>query len=200
MKIIPKCILLVAAAGLTLLTYSSSAWGYQQTFQLNGLKLGDKLRDFRAKFPGAACGTPISIAINRKTLDDPGDPGTVTCCVDDPEQLAVFSSIQIVSIDHNCRLMVAFSRYRLKSATYVMDPESVGEVLQQFLSVYGPVHKTDVLPFGLNHSSEIALWWYGEDVMQLDFATIPGDDMTDPLYRKAKTDYLKVVRVDMWRF
>lgn len=119
MKATPKYSLAVAVVGLTLLTFGSIAWTYQQTFQLNGLKLGDKLKDFRAKFPGTACGTPTSIAINRKTLDDLADPGTVTCCVDDPEQLAVFSNIQIVSIDDNCRLMVAFYRYRLKSAAYV---------------------------------------------------------------------------------
>lgn len=80
-----------------------------------------------------------------------------------------------------------------------MEPDSLGGILPQFLKVYGPVHKTDVLPFGPNHSSEIAFWWYGDDVMQLEFATIPGEAMTDPRYRKDKTEYLKVVRVDMWR-
>lgn len=199
MKATPKYSLAVAVVGLTLLTFCSIAWTYQQTFQLNGLKLGDKLKDFRATFPGTACGTPTSIAIIRKTLDDPADPGTVTCCVDDPEQLAVFSNIQTVSIDDNCRLIVAFYRYRLKSAAYVMEPDSLGGILQQFLKVYGPVHKTDVLRFGPNHSSEIAFWWCGDDVMQLEFATIPGEAMTDPRYRKDKTEYLKVVRVDMWR-
>ncbi|MGB2591088.1 MAG: hypothetical protein WA853_03145 [Candidatus Acidiferrum sp.] len=200
MKSTPKYILVIAIVGLNLLTCCSSGWTYQQTFELNGLKLGDKLSDFRAKFPGMACGTPVSPeAVNRKTLDDPADPGTVTCCVDDPAQLAVFSHIQIVSIDSSCRLMVAFSRYRLHSVRYVLDPDSLGEVLEQFVKIYGPAHKTDVLPFGPKHSSDIAYWQYGGDVMELNFATIRGDDMTDPLYKKTKTDYLKIISVDMWR-
>jgi hypothetical protein len=187
-------------AVMVLVVSSSSARTYEETFQINGLKLGDKLSYFKAKFPGAVCGTaPTAGVINRKTLDDPDDSGWITCCVDDPQQLAAFSRFQVLSIDNNCRLAVVFRREHLQSLHYVVDVSSIQKILPEFIELYGPVHHTKTLPFGPDHTSEFATWWYGRDVLELNSATIYSEDLTDADYHKTGQHYAKVTYVDMWR-
>lgn len=187
-------------AVMALVVSSSSAWAYEETFQLNGLKLGDKLSYFRARFPGAPCGTPMTAGvINRKTLDDPDDSGWITCCVDDPQQLAAFSRFKILSLDNNCRLTAVFRRERLHSLHYAVDVSSIQKILPQFVELYGPVHHTKTLPFGPDHTSEFATWWYSDDVLELNSATIYSEDLTDAHYHKTGLRYAKITYIDMWR-
>jgi hypothetical protein len=187
-------------AVMTLLLCCSTAWTYEETFQLNGLKLGDKLSYFRARFPGASCGTPMTAgAINRKTLDDPDDSGWITCCVDNPQQLAAFSRFQVLSLDNNCRLTAVFRRERLQSLHYAVDVSSIQQILPEFVELYGPAHHTKTLPLDPGHTSEFAAWWYGYDVLELNCATIYSEDLTDALYHKTGLYYAKITYVDMWR-
>ena len=187
-------------AVMTLLLCCSSAWTYEETFQINGLKLGDKLGYFRARFPGASCGTPMTVGvINRKTLDDPDDSGWITCCVDDPQQLAAFSRFQVLSLDNNCRLTAVFRRERLHSLHYAVDVSSIQKILPGFVELYGPVHHTKTLPFGPDHTSEFATWWYGHDVLELNSATIYSEDLTEAHSHRTGPHYAKITYIDMWR-
>jgi len=201
MKLAPNRFLAASIiAVITLLLCCSSALTYQETFQLNGLKLGEKLSYFRTKFPGASCGTPMNAdAINRKTLDDPDDSGWITCCVDDLQQLAAFSRFRVLSLDNNCRLTAVFRRERLHSLHYAVDVSSIQQILPEFVELYGPVHHTKRLPFGPGHTSEFAAWWYGYDVLELNCATIYSKDLTDAHYHKTELHYAKITYVDMWR-
>ena len=187
-------------AVISLMVCSSSVWAYQELFQLGGHTLGERLGYFKAKFPGASCGTPMTGGvINRKTLDDPDDSGWITCCVDDPQQLAAFSRFQVLSLDNNCRLTAVFRRERLHSLNYAVDVSSIQKILPEFVELYGPVHHTKRLPFGPDHTSEFATWWYGDDVLELNSATIYSEDLTDAHYHKTGLRYAKITYVDMWR-
>ena len=57
---------------------------------LGGSWKHEKLRLFKARFPGSICGTPLDPKhVNRHTLDDPGNSEWLTCCVDDPKEVAI---------------------------------------------------------------------------------------------------------------
>jgi len=141
------------------------------------------------------CGTPTDVPINRKTLDDPDDSGWITCCVDDPQQLAAFSRFQILSLDNNCRLTTVFRRARLQSLHYAVDVSSIQQILPEFVELYGPVHHKKTLPFGPDHTSEFATWWYGHDVLELNSATIYSEDLTEAHYHKTGLHYAKITYV-----
>ncbi len=185
---------------VTLLVCSSSANANQKTFQLGEHKLGERLSYFREKFPGASCGTPVDVnIINRKTLDDPDDSGWITCCVDEPQELAAFSKFQVLSVADDCRLRADFHDERLRSLHYAVIVTPKAQIVPEFVKSYGPVQEERTLPFDHNLSNRLVGWWHGADVMELDFVVLPSEQMTDVLYHRAGHPFASIAYVDLWR-
>ena len=177
---------------------SSNVLADQATFQLGGHKLGERLSHFRVSFPGAACGTPMATTINRHTLGDPDDSGWITCCVDDPQQLAEFSKFRVLSLDGDCRLQFDFYNERLRSVHYAVAVTSLKEILPEFIKSYGPIQQQRTLLSRPHFSNKLVAWWHDEAVMELNFEYLDVKEVTDARYDKPNHPYAEVTIVDLW--
>jgi hypothetical protein len=154
---------------------------YSQTLTLGGLWKHEKLRLFKARFPGSICGTPLDPKhVNRHTFDDPDNSEWLTCCVDDPKEVAIFSETKVLSRDHNCPVLLGFYQEHLVDIGLAVDATSVETVLPQFIRVYGRIHHVDTV-YTDTVPVRFASWWYGDVTLEVseellrhnDFEIVP---------------------------
>ncbi|MGC2529197.1 MAG: hypothetical protein WA639_15710 [Candidatus Acidiferrum sp.] len=132
---------------LSVFACSAHAQKYDREFEIGGQRLHESLKLFRARFPGAVCGSPLDDDhINRHTLDDPDSSGWLTCCIDQPKEVSAFSKFQVLSVNSNCPVLVNFFREHLQSAKFAVDAGSVENLLPQFVKLYGPVQHNAIIP------------------------------------------------------
>ena len=168
------------------------------TFTLGNLKLGERLRYFKARFPGAACGTAnVLFPINRHTLDDPDDAEYLSCCIDDSESLAKFSKFKILTLEDQCHVLVHFWKERLVSLRFVLDVPSIEQLLPSFEGLYGPAHQK-IKSSDQDHQLDLVSWWDGVAVLELEtgnWGRKIGPDHLPPGDGMQKT---RLVQVDLW--
>jgi len=192
-----KLVALVALSGFCVC--SAKTPKYDQTFRLGGLRIRERLKLFRARFPGAVCGTPLDfLHINRHTLDDPDNSGWVTCCVDDPKELSVFSESRVLSVDNNCPVRVGFYREQLHDIHFAVDVPSVESIFRNFVKVYGPMDAdtiitTETIPV------RFATWMKRHSTLELSEEIVEGDLKFGASLSKRPPE-AKIVRFDMFEF
>lgn len=191
----------VACGGLAgVVLCSAYAQRHDQEFELGGQKLHERLKLFRARVPGAVCGSPLDgDHINRHTLDDPDDSGWLTCCIDEPKEVSAFSKFQVLSINSNCPVLVIFYHEHLQSATFTVDAGSVEDLLPQFVKLYGPVQHnaaiaTKTVPV------RFASWMPYGSTLELSEEIVKGHDLTINPPIKDASPTAKIVRCDMFEF
>ena len=170
-------------------------------FRLGGLRIGETLNHFRERFPGAACGTVNRFPINRHTLDDPDGSDDLTCCVDDPNLIAKFSELKVLTVEGQCPVLLSFWKQRLASLGFTVEASSVEKLLTSFEKTYGPpsqtMHGRDSLLFDHLHTKDwqdaplsLASWWFGDARLQLSIAILNSANG----YAQER----RLVQVDMW--
>lgn len=138
---------------------------------LGGHTLGEKLSDFRAKFPNALCQSPAQ-AVRAEWPDlptvFPENSKQVRCLVDDPEAASVFPSLSVRFLGKQS-IRAVFTQERLTSLMFVVDGSAVDELMGFFLRTYGPV-SIDFGPADANervHFSKMVSWGRGDEVLYL---------------------------------
>jgi hypothetical protein len=187
-------ILLMPSTVLWARTHSSNK---TVPFTLGHHKLGEPLSYFKARFPGAACGTATSITINRHTLDDPNDSGDLTCCVDDSESLAKFSKFKIITAFDQCPVLAHFWKERLVSLHYVLDISSIEQLLPGFEKLYGPAHRKLKNP-DQNDKLDLVSWWYNDAQLELSMANVKGETRLDDSSPNNGMREIRFVQVSLW--
>ncbi|MGC1618545.1 MAG: hypothetical protein WA765_08645 [Candidatus Acidiferrum sp.] len=167
-------------------------------FELGGQRLHERLKLFRARFPGAVCGSPLDgDHINRHTLDDPDNSGWLTCCIDKPKEVSAFSKFKVLAIDNNCPVLVAFYQERLHDIRFYVDASSVETVLPDFVKRYGPVQR-DLFILTKTVPVRFASWEpYGSTLELSEQLLSCMDVKIDPPVNKGTSEG-KVVLLDMF--
>jgi hypothetical protein len=169
-------------------------------FELGGLRLNQPLKLFRARFPGVVCGTPLDWDhVNRHTLDDPDNSGSLTCCIDDPKQVSAFSKFRVLSVDNNCQVLVAFEHERLESVHLAVDAPSVDLLLPDFVKLYGPVQH-NVYMATRTGPVRLASWMPHDTTLELSEEVLRGEDLKidPPIYNGSSE--ARIVLLDMYGF
>lgn len=157
---------ILMAFALTLIPARNTPAGpkKRETLKLGGQALHERLRVFKARFPGSVCGTAVPFYINRHTLDDPDDSGWLSCCIDDPAQVKTFSEFRILSLG-DCPVLVTFYHKFLESLSFAVDAASVEECLPPLIKAYGPPHNNYAYREDERRTS--AVWWFDDDKLEL---------------------------------
>ena len=92
--------------------------------------IGEKLSDFKTKFPNALC-LPFR---GGKTADG---SGKLVCCLNDPAELSALSPFKIL-FSSKCGATAHFYQERLTKIRFVVDVSSIDLLLPTLTKVYGP--------------------------------------------------------------
>jgi len=164
-------------------------------FMLGGLELGETFSHFKQRFPGSACGTAKPPIINRHTLDDPDNSGYLTCCLDDPNQLAQFSNA-ILTIDGQCPVLAAFWKGRLVDLMFSLELSSIEGLLPGFAKIHGP---PDQCIEDEEQQLRLVAWWHGEQKLELSVATLTGTETKQQdSSANDQTRERRWIQVSMW--
>ncbi len=183
---------------LTVFACSAHAQKHDREFEIGGQRLHESLKFFRARFPGAVCGSPLDgDHINRHTLDDPDNSGWLTCCIDGPKEVSAFSKFQVLSINSNCPVLVIFYQELLQSANFAVDAGSVENLLPQFVKLYGPVQVDTIIPTK-TVPVRFASWAPYGSTLELSEEIVKDHDLKINPPIKDASATAKIVRCDMF--
>jgi hypothetical protein len=144
-------------------------------FSLGGHALGEKLSDFKRAYPSAVCGSSLHQAevANNSDVDD--KKNLLGCCLDDPGQIAAFSTWTIVSAAH-CHVFATLYQERLIGLRFVVSVSDIDVLLAHFTKEIGRATLNQTVKFDGVHPRRLVAWSNGIDVLSLVSATIPFDE------------------------
>jgi hypothetical protein len=186
----------VIAVAIMFFLPPSFARANQRNSTLGKDPLGETLKEFRIRYPKAACGRAGSTQITTQNLVNSGTMGQIHCCLNDGDSLTEFSQFRILNLD-DCAIHAIFWKRRLFSLSYTLDVRSVQIVLGTFEKLYGPPSQ---MIKDLQEATDPILvdWMIGGATLELALSRVGGQDFTGDFNRPTGEPWLTVVCVRLW--
>ena len=117
---------------------------------LGGHMLGERLSEFKRAFPTTVCGSPLHETEVKGNSDLSDKTRLLGCCLDAPEQIATFSTWEIISAAR-CHVLATFYQKHLIGLRFVVCVTDIDTLLVDLTKKFGRVTLNQTVKFDRLH-------------------------------------------------